>query len=116
MTHLTSELKLNAVMRLLLRKMIDPLNEDSFYDQLSGGGNSPGWILGHLVVVNRFGHSMLGGPALDPAELEMFGPGSSPELSASKCPSKQKLQTAEEETAAALIAAVQAADAILLRT
>ncbi len=114
MPNLEGELRLNAVMRSMLQKMIQTIADEQFYSQLAGGGNSPGWILGHLVVVNRFGHAMLGGPAVAQHELATFGPGSSPELNASQCPTKEELLAAEQETASALIAAVEQAEPSVL--
>lgn len=108
-TPLTGELRLFSVMRQMLRDMIESIDDSHFYSSLPGGGNSPGWILGHIVVGHRFGCALLGGPQLDPGELAMFGPGSSPELDPSGCPSKAALLDAEETSAAAFVAAVKLA-------
>ncbi len=111
MQQMSGELQLNQLMRSLLHSMMDGIDESQLYEQPSGGGNSPGWILGHLVVVNRFGYSMLGGSPPDPRELAMFGPGSSADmLSLAGCPSKQQLMDMEQETAEALRRAVAQAD------
>ena len=108
-TPLSGELLLYTVMRRMLRDMIESIDDSDFYSSLPGGGNSPGWILGHIVVVHRFGCALLGGPQLDPGELAMFGPGSSPQLDPNVCPSKAKLLDDEEVAAAALIDAVKSA-------
>ena len=108
-TPLSGETRLFTVMRQMLRDMIESIDETHFYSSLPGGGNSPGWILGHIMVVHRFGCVLLGGPPLDPGELAMFGPGSSPQLDPSDCPSKTTLLADEEAAAAALIAAVNSA-------
>lgn len=114
MTQMNSELRLNQVMRSLLHSMVEAIDEGQLYEQLPGGGNSPAWILGHLSVVNRFGHSMLGGPGPSPADLVKFGPGSSPALDLADGPSKQQLLEEEQDSAEALRAAVQVVEAEIL--
>ncbi len=115
MQQLESEIRLNKLMRNLLHSMMEEIEESYFYEQPMGGGNSPGWILGHLVVVNRFANAMLGGPPPDPKELTMFGPGSRADLlSHESSPPKKLLLKAENETALALNQAITHADEDLL--
>jgi hypothetical protein len=102
MTSMESELRLNEFMRSTLRSMMDTVPEAEFYELPVGGGNSPGWILGHLVLVNRFGLSLLGGDSPDSELLRRFGPGSSPEAAAENGPGKRELLAAEDESAKAL--------------
>lgn len=93
--------------------MIERLMEDVGEDQLAhrppaaGGGpgvNPPGWILGHLALVNDMATGMLGGPGGGVPEswAAEFGPGSTPEPLADAYPPKAELLAKLSETADAL--------------
>lgn len=116
MSNFASELRMHEVMRSLMRHMIEPLDEVEFYQPLAGGGNSPGWILGHLTVVHRLGGALLGGPSVAPEELSLFGPGSSGVVEAAKSPAKAELLLAEAAADRELLAAVQRAPEDLLNS
>ena len=72
------ERKLYRMMSGMLEAMVDEIPEDQF-QQRSGDGNPPSWILGHLAVVNELGVATLGEtPELLEEYLAVFGPGSPP--------------------------------------
>lgn len=76
---------------------------------LGDSGNSPGWILGHLNVINGLSCSILGGPGPAPQDVERFGPGSSGHLSGDSLPTIATALAAEHDSATALRNAISTA-------
>ncbi len=82
------ERKLYGMMSGMLISMVDGIPKDQF-QQRTGNGNPPSWILGHLAIVNEFGVATVGGkPELLEEYLGIFGPGSPP---TGTHPSKEEL-------------------------
>lgn len=76
----------------------------------SGGGNSPNWILGHLVVVNRFGLSMLGLPTEElGALMPIYGPGSQPTENTASLMTRDELLDQFVGTGKQFLSAIEAA-------
>lgn len=76
----------------------------------SGGGNSPNWIMGHLLVVNCFGLSMLGQSSDQLAELmPIYGPGSTPTEDDSTLLSREELLKHFTETSQQFLGAIEGA-------
>ena len=98
---------MNTLMRQLLSHLMSAVEHADLYDQVGEAGNSPGWIVGHLVVVNQLGMQMLGGEGPSKQDLLMFGPGSSGKPEPDIRPSKDELLAREETTATELRAAIQ---------
>lgn len=85
--------------------------EDELWRQLPGGGNPPGWQVGHLAVVNGMALRMLGEEALVPEGwLKRFGPGSPPLPDEDKRPGREELLEQLRATHAALCDAVGRVD------
>lgn len=101
--------------------MIQRLMQDVGEDQLAHqppaagegpGGNPPGWIVGHLALVNDLMTAKLGGAPVGLPEswAAEFGPGSSPEPIADGYPPKTELLAKLTETADAFVAQVEQTD------
>ncbi|MEQ8849855.1 DinB family protein [Botrimarina sp.] len=85
--------------------------EEELWRQLPGGGNPPGWQLGHLAVVNSMALRMLGGEAALPGGwLESFGPGSQPVPDLAPAPGKDELLEQLRTTHAAVCDALGRVD------
>lgn len=107
-------LNMNALMRQLLSQLIKGVSDEELYDQIGESGNSPGWILGHLCVVNELGAQMLGQTGPAPESLQMFGPGSSGLPEKNSRPSKETLIQLEQSSSAQLLQAIGQAPEELL--
>lgn len=79
MHKLETERTLYRMFLDMFAKACEEIPESDFQSLPPGGGNSPNWIMGHLLVVNQFGLSMLGQSSDQLAELmPVYGPGSTP--------------------------------------
>lgn len=99
-----------------VERLMQDVADDQLAHQPSPGINPPGWIVGHLVVVNEMALSLLGKKGLLPAEKGAawkaeFGPGSDPLPQQGEYPSKDELMTALRETYAAVGEAIEGVDA-----
>lgn len=100
MSGLDDALVVNTMMRGLLRKYLADVGDHELYERR--GANSPGWVLGHLILVNRMGCKLLG--AADVAastddERQYYGPGSDGDVPQNHQRTLDELLSLEEETA-----------------
>lgn len=87
----------------------EEISDADFHLLPPGGGNSPNWIIGHLLVVNRFGLSMLGQQSDQLAELmPIYGPGSIPTEDKSTLLSRDELLKDFSKTSEEFLAAIEA--------
>lgn len=96
----------------VVERLMQDVGEDQLAHQPSGGVNPPGWIVGHLALVNEMALGMLGDDEkrLPEAWNAEFGPGSSPEPIAGAYPPKEELLTALRESHARVREAVKGVD------
>lgn len=98
MNNLDEHLTLNGLMRNMVHGMLRPIADDELYER-NGVANSPGWIIGHLILSNRFGTRLLGGSAPTPGDMQTFGPGSSGDVPADQHKRTSELLDLENQTA-----------------
>lgn len=105
------EVRLYRLIGGMLRTMVDGIPDDDFRTLPAGGGNSPNWILGHLVVANRMGLATLTGERsremID--YMRKYGPGTTPSEDPGETLDKPDLVAAFDETADQLVAAIESA-------
>ena len=102
-------LNMNSLMRQLLTQLVSGIDSAELYEQVGESGNSPGWILGHLSVVNQLGVQMLGGTGPSAEAMQMFGPGSPGVPDPATRPGKEFLLQLEQSSAAQLREAIEGA-------
>lgn len=100
-----------------LERLMEDVGDNQMAHQppVSGNGpgiNPPGWILGHLALVNEMALGLLGHgePTLPEAWGAEFGPGSTPEPLADAYPPKGELMAALRQTHARVVEAVEGVD------
>lgn len=115
MSHLADAIAVNTMMRGLLRKYLADIGDTELYERR--GANSPGWILGHLILVNKMGCKLLGNSDIEPAtddQRKYFGPGSDGDVPPDHQRTLAELLEQEEATAQQLSSAASAASEELL--
>lgn len=95
-----------------IERLMQDVGEDQLAHQPTEGVNPPGWIVGHLALVNEMITAKLGGTPLGLPEswAAEFGPGSTPEPIADAYPAKAELLAKLSETADAFVAQVEGVD------
>lgn len=98
-----------------LETLLDEVTEEQMSHLPSPGINPPGWIVGHLVMVNDFALKLLGKEPLLTGERaaawgKEFGPGSTAEPIADAYPPKAELMAALREGYAAVAEAAEGVD------
>ncbi len=107
---LEGELRLFGIMRSMMRSMMETVDSEQLYEMPAGGGNSPGWIVGHLTLGSWFGVALLDGREIDENLLKHYGPGSASDVPVDQRLEKADLLAEEQEAADAFLAAIEAAD------
>lgn len=75
------DIKLNRFLLNYFDQIVADIPADRIAEPAQGGGHPPLWVLGHLAIVGEMGQAMLGGRMMHPEWVEMFGPGSSDQVS-----------------------------------
>jgi DinB superfamily len=92
------ELRLYGLMYGLLQNLLQDIDEARFQHPLCEGGNSPAWILSHLVVVNDYLLKNFGEQRIAPAEWhKRFKPGAMPKDDPAPLPSKAEVMETLEK-------------------
>lgn len=99
----------------IVERLMEDVAEDQMAHQPSAGVNPPGWIVGHLAVVNDMALGLLGKELRLPAEKREswnaeFGPGSDPLPLNGSYPPKDELMAALRDTYAAVGDAIEGVD------
>lgn len=105
------EQRLYRFMANYFHKLVEDLDEESLKQRDSENVNPPGWIIGHLAIVNDFALKLLGQETLCPEKWgELFGPGSDPALALEQLPTRQELIDYFDKTHARVLEVVGSAD------
>lgn len=98
-----------------VERLMQDVADDQMAHQPSAGINPPGWVVGHLAVVNDMALGLLGKEPRLPADKRAdwnteFGPGSDPLPQTGQYPAKAELMAALRETHAAVGEAIEGVD------
>jgi len=86
------EQRLYRFMSNYYHSIVKDLDEAALKHRESENVNPPGWILGHLALVNDFALNLLGQEPVCPANWGvLFGPGSDPAKALEQLPSREEL-------------------------